>query len=114
MRGTDITLALTPILAPIMAIAATIATFSIPDAAMAQVERQSVRIGYADLDLGTEAGQRVLQERVRRAARKVCRLDEVRTGTHILAADATDCYRQALRGAREQVARMAAGQHQGA
>lgn len=111
MRGTDTPLALTPILAPILAIAATIATFSIPDAAMAQVERQSARIGYADLDLGTEGGQRVLRDRIHRAARKVCRLDEVGTGTHILPADATRCYQQALRDAREQVARAASGQH---
>jgi UrcA family protein len=114
MKGTDTKLALTPILAPILAIAATIATFSIPDAAMAQTKRQSVRIGYADLDLDTEAGQRILGERIRRAARKVCRLDEVRTGTHILPADAAECYQQALRGAREQIARATAGQHQGA
>lgn len=43
------------------------------------IENQSVTVSYADLDLGTPAGQRVLKKRVYTAAAHICGIDDYET-----------------------------------
>lgn len=96
-------------IAPVIAFAATIGLFAIPDAASAASTGQSVIVGFADLDLSTAAGQQKLERRIERAARQVCRLDDVTTGSRVPSPEASACYRQALRSVRSSVANAVAG-----
>ncbi|MCB2088484.1 MAG: UrcA family protein [Sphingomonadaceae bacterium] len=65
---------------------------------------ESVEVRYADLNLASVEGQRVLEQRIDRAARKVCNYDQPVTGTHLRSADAERCYAQAKAAAKEQFA----------
>lgn len=58
-------------------------------------ESKSVEVRYSDLNLASEEGQNVLEQRLDRAAREVCRMDEQTTGTRIPSRDASACYSQA-------------------
>jgi UrcA family protein len=113
MTKTNFARASAPLYASLLAVAATIAVFSVPNAAMAQAPKptQSVKIG--DLDLSTEAGQRTLDRRIQRAARAACHLDSVRTGSRIASPSATACYNEALRSTQTQVADRLADTRQG-
>jgi UrcA family protein len=64
---------------PIIAIAAlTVASaLVVPTVSQAQ-ETNSVRVSYADLNLGSEPGQNVLQRRIAGAARTVCVIEDSR------------------------------------
>jgi UrcA family protein len=55
----------------------------------------TVSVRYNDLNLATKAGQEELDRRLERAARNVCGLDAVRTGTRLPSAEARRCYREA-------------------
>ena len=55
---------------------------------------QSVRVVYKDLDLETAEGQASLARRLDAAARQVCGMDEMQTGTRIGNRDAQRCYRE--------------------
>lgn len=63
----------------------------------------SVAIEYRDLNLASVEGQKVLERRVDRAARQVCGMDRVRTGTRIRSPEAAQCYAQAKKQAFQQV-----------
>lgn len=67
----------------------------------------TVRVRYGDLDLGTEAGRKALDFRVEKAARDVCRVDEMIVGTRILPKDRRLCYREARRQLDRQLATLA-------
>jgi UrcA family protein len=102
-----------PVLAPVLAILATAAVFSVPDTAMAQTQKTTETVKISDLDLSTEAGQRTLDRRIQRAARAACKLDTVRTGSRIASPSATACYNEALRSTQTQVADQLADTRQG-
>jgi UrcA family protein len=59
-------------------------------------------VGYADLDLNRPAGADVMIARVRRAARSVCRHDEL-FAKHNQVRRSRACVRQAMTGAFEQL-----------
>ncbi len=98
-------------LVPVIALAATVGIFALPEAASANSDGQSVMVRYADLDLSTVAGQQKLERRIARAASQVCGLDEVTTGSRVPSTEASACYRQALRSVRSSVANAVAGNH---
>jgi UrcA family protein len=89
---------------PALAVLATVSIFSIPSAAMAQEVSDTVEVRTADLNLSTPSGQQKLERRIERAARQVCGVGEVITGTRITSPQATACYRLALRNVRDRVA----------
>lgn len=93
----------------LIALAASLTALT-PIAAMAQ---QSVTVEHRDLNLGTPEGQAALDRRVDAAARKVCSLDTVRTGTRIRSAENFECYRQAKAQVKKQVAAALAAQQLG-
>lgn len=97
-------------IAPVIAFAATVAIFAIPDVAFAEPAGNSVTVQYSDLDLTAAEGQQKLEQRIDRAARKVCALDEIKTGTIMRSQQAMACYRQALRDVRSSVATAVTGQ----
>lgn len=52
---------------------ATAAALALSAPAWAKVEQISVRVSYADLDIGHSAGRRILERRISRAANAICR-----------------------------------------
>lgn len=74
---------------------------------------EAMEVQYADLDLGSEAGQKVLKQRIDSAARKVCGLDQGNTGTRLRSAEATKCYREAKAKASAQFAVLVDAKRQG-
>lgn len=69
-----------------------------------QFEHKTVSVSYADLDLGTAAGQKALDKRVERAVRSACRVTRLDTGTRMMSTDAEICLAKARADAKRQVA----------
>ena len=102
------------IVAPLMT---TLAAFSIvvsPGPAMAaEAQTAHVAIKTSDLDLNDPRGQQTLDRRIDHAARAICGMNGVRTGTRLASDDAKACYQQAVRTTRAQVAEVAANARRG-
>lgn len=88
---------------PLFALAAA-ATMLVGAPALADETRPDMVVSYADLDLSSEAGQKVLEKRIDAAAKKYCGVGEATTGTRIKSSLATRCYRDAKRLANQQFA----------
>ena len=63
-----------------------------------------VEVEYRDLNLANAAGQQALERRIDRAAKEVCELNTVKTGSRLISADARQCYREAKKQAKRQLA----------
>lgn len=84
------------------------ATFVAPAVAVAAPEQTATTgVRYKDLDLNTEAGQKELEARLDKAAREVCGMDDISTGTRVSSRGARDCYRDARQQLGDQVSRLA-------
>jgi UrcA family protein len=70
----------------------------------AEAERMSIEVKYDDINLATASGQKLLDKRIERAIRTVCRTDQPTTGSHILSQEKRDCLVKARADARQQVA----------
>ncbi len=70
-------------------------------------------VSTAGLDLTTAEGQRMLDERILRAAREVCNADYVRTGTRIRSTETRECIAKARASAQRQMANIAENQRRG-
>lgn len=64
----------------------------------------STLVTYADLNLASPEGQKALDARIDSAARKICQVDQVRTGTRLISPEARACYAKARASAKQQVA----------
>lgn len=85
-------------------LAASVLALSAP-AIAADGANDRVRVQYDDLDLSTAGGRKELDQRVDKAARKVCGMDENNVGTRVPRKESRECYREA----RQQLeARLAA------
>lgn len=76
-------------------------------------ERPRIAVSVAGLDLNTAEGQRMMDQRIERAARQVCRVGYVRTGTRIRSQDSMDCLKKARASAQRQVATIIESQRRG-
>lgn len=94
------------------AIGSTLAATGAAAPALANTNETMV-IEYSDLNLGTAEGQEVLERRIDQAARDICGVDDVRTGTRIRSTDSKKCYREAKAGATKQFAAMIRDQRLG-
>ncbi|OZA92064.1 UrcA family protein [Altererythrobacter sp. H2] len=105
----------TPMKAALLAFAGTLASLTAiaPAAAEVATRTNTTSVQYADLNLSHPEGQAALERRIDRAARKVCGLDQQRTGTRLVPLEDTRCYRQAKAEAKKQVAAAAAEQQLG-
>ncbi|WP_298470816.1 UrcA family protein [uncultured Erythrobacter sp.] len=74
---------------------------------------ESTSVSFAGLDLETAEGQKILQARIDSAARSVCQVDRIRTGTRLKSSEARDCYAKARASAKRQVATAIADQQFG-
>ncbi|MCK0129721.1 UrcA family protein [Erythrobacter sp. F6033] len=61
------------------------------------------KVSTAGLDLDTPAGQKMLDQRIDRAARSVCRVNEVRTGSRLKSVEARACVSKARASAKRQI-----------
>jgi UrcA family protein len=89
----------------ILAVSAAIMIASVAGHAAAQDSQRTVRVSYADLDLGQAAGRQVLEHRIGNAVDKVCSPAPAGvdlTQTH----DFQKCRGQAMAGARQQLAQI--------
>ena len=77
----------------LVAIAAPATAYS---AAPSQIENVSVKVSYADLDIHSEAGAKVLYSRLKRASKQACSLDPYLEGGLSERSKAKACYRDAL------------------
>lgn len=64
----------------------------------------SLAIDTSDINLATPAGQKLLDQRIEKAARTVCRTTKFTTGTRIMNREARACLAKARVDARQQVA----------
>src|SRR5688572_14618350 len=87
-----------------LALALAAAVLAVP--AAARDKTRSVNVRYGDLDLTSVEGQQKLDLRLERAARKVCRLNEPVTGSHLRAVNARECYEEARRNLDQQYAQL--------
>lgn len=55
---------------------------------------KSVEVRYHDLDLTTAAGARELDRRIDKAAKSVCQVEQVATGTRIASREARACFKE--------------------
>ncbi|WP_052768899.1 UrcA family protein [Aurantiacibacter marinus] len=63
--------------------------------AAAEVQERAASVTYTDLDLSTEEGVAELEDRIDRAARQVCELDDRQVGSRIRDRNARECYEEA-------------------
>jgi UrcA family protein len=75
-----------------------------PAAAASDESQASVGVKYSDLDLSTRAGQAALERRIHSAARSVCGMDRVPTGSHMPSLAARRCYDETKTRVHAQVA----------
>ncbi|MEL7444754.1 MAG: UrcA family protein [Pseudomonadota bacterium] len=95
-------------------ITASVALVGITTPAFAeQIDAPKQKIQFSDLDLSTPAGQATLDKRIDAAARKVCKVDEMRTGTRIKSQSRKSCYAKARASAANQVAAVLEDQRRG-
>ena len=86
---------------------------AISPALAGDVQTMTISVQTADLDLGTAAGQKTLDQRVEKAVRSVCRGTSVQTGSRIMSQDARSCLAKARSDARQQVAVLLSDERRG-
>ncbi len=69
-----------------------------------EVETMTVEVKLADINLGTASGQKLLDQRIEKAVRTVCRVTSPTTGSRVLTQEVRDCLASARADARQQVA----------
>lgn len=86
---------------------------AISPALAGEVKQTTIRVSTSDIDLGTAKGQKMLDQRVERAVRHVCRTTSLTSGSRILSQDARACLAKARSDAKQQVAALTLEQQRG-
>lgn len=76
-------------------------------------QRMSLEVELGDIDLASASGQKLLDQRIEKAARTVCRVTDVETGTRLMNRDARTCLAKARADARQQVAAITGDRQRG-
>lgn len=97
---------------PSIALALSAAAFTLPALPAAAADGQ-MAVSYSDLNLTSEHGQRVLARRIDSAARAICKMDGIQTGTLLPNSQARACYERAKATATEQIAERVAQDKRG-
>ncbi|NCP14298.1 MAG: UrcA family protein [Sphingomonadales bacterium] len=64
----------------------------------------TISVTTSDIDLATPEGQKILDQRVKKAVRSVCRATSLSTGSRIMNQDARACLAKAHSSAEQQIA----------
>lgn len=75
--------------------------------------RRTAAVSYAGIDLGTPEGQKILDKRIEKAVRHVCRTTDVQTGRRVMSSDALNCLAQARADAKRQLAAIMTNEQRG-
>lgn len=78
-----------------------------------EFDHKTASVSYADVDLGTAKGQKILEQRIEKAVRHVCRMTNLDTGTRIMNSDALNCLAKARADAKRQVAALMTNERRG-
>lgn len=70
----------------------------------AEAAGKSIAVSYKDLDLASIDGQKTLERRINKAARTVCGMDQVTTGSRIASTESRECYAQLTTKTRTAIA----------
>lgn len=89
------------------------ALLAAPAIAAEDQAQRSVEVRYSDLDLTTTEGADELDRRLAKAAKSVCRFDDVSTGTRIASREARACYKKTLEQLESHVAAAVASKERG-
>lgn len=73
----------------------------------------TAEVSFAGLNLETPEGQRILDQRIERAARSVCNYYHGNTGTRIRQEEVYNCLSKARASARQQMANIVEDQRRG-
>ena len=76
-------------------------------------EKMTINVDYSDINLATAKGQQTLENRIEKAVRTVCRINDVQTGSRLMSRDARTCLAKARASARQQVAAITADRQRG-
>lgn len=98
---------------PILAAAAFLGAATVIAAPAAAEAPASVAVKYSDLNLTSSAGQARLERRIDKAARSICGMDEVSTGTRLPSAVGRECYEETKARVHEQIAQAIARDSRG-
>ena len=78
--------------------------FGFGAAAASPFEPEKVSVSYADLNIENDAGARVLYARLKKASKKVCKVDAHRnTGTLLRSVESQKCYAETLDSAVAEI-----------
>lgn len=86
---------------------------AISPALAGDIQKTTIRVSTTDIDLGTAKGQKILDKRVEKAVRQVCRTTSLTNGSRILSHDARACLAKARTDAKRQVAALTLEQQRG-
>lgn len=78
-----------------------------------EMQRMTIKVQTADLDLATAEGQKTLDQRVAKAVRQVCRTQSHTGGSRVLSMDAAACLAKARADANRQVAILMSNEQRG-
>ena len=81
-----------------------LASAAVSPALAQEFDHRTASVSYADVDLGTAKGQKILERRIEKALRHVCGMTNLDTGTRIMNSDALNCLAKARADAKRQVA----------
>ncbi len=76
-------------------------------------EYKTVSVSHAGINLGSAEGQKILDQRIEKAVRNVCRTTRLDTGTRLMNNDALNCLAKARADAKRQVAALITTEQRG-
>ena len=77
------------------------------------VETMTIKVNLADINLATASGQKLLDRRIERAVRTVCRAQDLTTGSPVLTQEKRACLTKARADARQQLAAITGDRQRG-
>jgi len=79
----------------------------------APAEKITIQVDYSDINLSSAKGVQLLEDRIEKAVRTVCRVDHVQTGSRLVSRDARACLAKARASAHQQMAAITSDRQRG-
>jgi UrcA family protein len=95
------------------AIALGLASAAISPAMAGEPQLMTINVSTSDINLGTVQGQKLLDQRVEKAVRTVCRVNSVTTGSRLMSHEVRACLAKARTSAKQQVAALMSNKQRG-
>lgn len=95
------------------ALALSLAGAAISPAIAGEAQKLTINVSTSDINLGSVQGQKLLDQRVEKAVRTVCRANSVTTGTRLMSQEVRACLAKARTNAKQQVAALISNKQRG-